>query len=79
MSGKRKRVKFCLRERIRDHHDCSLYEDCLSAAAGLNSPRVCWEGCPLFMEPAPNENLVIAEILDYIRDQIPKVAEEKGG
>lgn len=31
------------------------------------------------MEPAPNENLVIAEILDYIRDQIPKVAEEKGG
>jgi hypothetical protein len=86
MSGRRKRVQFKIFERIRDHHDCPMYDDryeydpnldeivrrdgCLTAAADLNSPRVCWEGCPLWMPPAKNEHLIIAEILDNMQSNV---------
>jgi len=70
MNGRRKRVQFKIFERIRDHHDCSMYEDCLLAAAELNAPRVCWEGCPLWMPPARNEHLIIAEILENLQSKV---------
>jgi len=86
MPGKRKRVHFKIFERIRDHHNCPLYDDrvevdpftgeekvrrgCLTEAADLNAPRVCWEGCPLYVRPPANEHEVIAEILDNLRDHV---------
>lgn len=63
----RKRVRFVLLERIRDHDECFLYEVCLDAAAKLNAPRVCWEGCDLYRPPKPNKALEMAETLEHIQ------------
>jgi len=73
---KRIRVKFSMKERIRDHHDCIQYDtdwvdedgrrrdSCLTQAFKLNRPRVCVETCKLFIEPHPKEALIIAETLE---------------
>lgn len=65
----RTRIKFDLKARIRDHHDCPIYEKCLDFAAELNRPRVCIEQCGLFVPPHPCEALIIAECLDDWRER----------
>lgn len=74
----RKRVHFDIFSRIRDHHDCHMYETCLDAAADLNAPRVCYEGCPIFVKPDPNEALIIAELLEQIQWVLNRKADEQG-
>lgn len=105
----KKRIKFDLRQRIRDHQDCCRYDPspeelaeelgiklydenglptqqsldpevkrklafrgCLGAASQINAPRVCWEGCPLWIEPDPMEAKIIAELLENIQEIIPE-------
>ena len=60
----KRRIQFDLRKRIRDHEDCSQYEECLEEAVKHNRPRVCFELCPLFVEPGPLEGYIIGEILE---------------
>lgn len=67
-SGKRKRVPFDLKARLRDHGNCLYYERCLDVAADLNAPRVCWEACWNFVEPHPYKPARIAEDLDDWRE-----------
>ena len=61
---KGKRIVFSLEERIRDHHDCPGYDECLETSAERNYKRVCYETCYSYIPPHKNEAFIIAEILE---------------
>jgi len=70
---RRTRIHFDLFARIRDHHDCDQYEDCLDHAAIRNAPRVCIEECELYRAPHCKEPFIIAEILDHLHEELDRV------
>lgn len=74
----KKRLRFDIFARIRDHQECLMYEDCLDAAADINATRVCYEKCPLYRPPPKNEALIIAEILEHIQALIPRDDDDRG-
>ncbi|MFA5053194.1 MAG: hypothetical protein WC565_04010 [Parcubacteria group bacterium] len=73
---RRTRIAFDIFERIRDHHDCDQYEECLDHASTRNNPRVCHEECRLYVPPDPREAFIIAEILDHLREALDQVQGE---
>jgi len=75
---RRTRIAFDIFERIRDHHDCDQYEECLDHASTRNNPRVCHEACRLYVPPDPREALIIAELLelDSLREELNRIEGE---